>query len=111
MLTIDQKRMAERLLGAFCDRKYPAHVRQHARPEIVWERGALTLYERRPPWRADLGPVWSRNPIARFRHTPRRWTLYCSDRNGKWHAYSGPTKAMGPRLRDLDNDATGIFWG
>lgn len=112
-LNASERAAAERLLEAFCDQRYPPRFREHARPEIVWERGALTLYERRPPWRPDYGPEWSRQPIARFRRRSDGWTLYCARADGHWHVYGdrGPTRTIAPLIRDLAEDVTGIFWG
>jgi hypothetical protein len=79
-------------------------------PEVVWERGALILYEARP---ASRGKTPIRTPIARFRCTTRGWSLDCMRSDLRWHDYGirGPTPTIAPHLNDLDEDVTGIFWG
>ena len=49
----------------------------------------LTICECRPPWREDLGPDWTRFPIARLHYTGTTglWTLYWRDHNLKYHRY------------------------
>lgn len=42
----------------------PAHVGDHLRVEADVAERHLTIVECRPPWRADVGPEWTRFPIA-----------------------------------------------
>lgn len=66
---------------------------ERARGQIVYELDvdprSVTIVECRPPWREDLGPEWTRFPIARLRYTKsrREWALYWRDRNLKFHLY------------------------
>jgi hypothetical protein len=64
---------------------------------------------------ADLGPEWSRLPIARLRYSPTHaeWTLFWCDRNLHWHRYDGiaPAAHVDPLLAEIDADPTAIFWG
>ena len=41
------------------------------------------------------------------------WTLYCTDRNSRWHLYweYKPAKNLDELLEEIDEDPTGIFWG
>lgn len=66
------------------------------------------------PWRKGYGPEWSRG-VARLRYTAggRLWTLYSSDRNGRWHRYYSPvgsTPDIHVLLDEIDRDPTCIFW-
>ena len=40
------------------------------------------------------------------------WTLYWSERNGRWHLYDlvDPIDDVRVLLDELDRDPTGIFW-
>ena len=73
----------------------------------------LTICECRPPWREDVGPDWTRFPIARLHYTRTTglWTLYWRDQNLKYrHQPLDPN----PRVQDLldvDERADPIFWG
>jgi Protein of unknown function (DUF3024) len=55
----------------------------------VLTRGAVTIVERRAPSRKDYGPEWTNRAVARLRYTAKSgvWTLYWSDRDGRWHRY------------------------
>lgn len=54
-------------------------------------------------------------PIAQIRYDDKtgKWTLYCADRNDKWHEYIDidATKNIDKILAEIDDDPTGIFWG
>jgi len=58
---------------------------------------------------------WTSMPVAQMRYDNKKgeWTLYCSDRNDKWHEYLDldPTKNIDAILVEIDEDPTGIFWG
>ena len=79
------------------------------------DRHAVTLVERRAPWRPELGPEWTSSPVARLRWSVgrRAWTLYWRDRNHRWHRYeySSPTAEIAALLAEIDRDPTRIFWG
>jgi len=99
----------------FCEQRVAPELADQIRLEIVEEGGALTIVERRPPWRDDFGPEWSRSDIAKLRYVSKDglWTLYSPDSNGRWHRYDeiGPAPAVGPLLEEVDRDPAGIFWG
>ena len=75
----------------------------------------LTIVECRAPWRADVGPDWTRLPIARLRYTKASatWTLYWRDRNLRFHRYDRiePSANVSTLIDEIDRDPTGIFWG
>jgi hypothetical protein len=85
------------------------------RMEAVVDRHAVTLVERRAPWRPEFGPEWTRSPVARLRWSVsrREWTLFWRDRNHRWHhyKYTAPTTEIARLLEEIDRDPTGIFWG
>lgn len=56
---------------AYCDQRVPPHVLDQVRVEAIIDQGAVTIVERRPPWRADLAPDWTISPIARIRYSAR----------------------------------------
>lgn len=60
-----------------CEARVPPEKREHVRVEVEQERQAVIIVERRPPWREDYGPEWSRLPVARLRYvaSKRLWTL------------------------------------
>jgi hypothetical protein len=73
----------------FSEQRVPPHALHQVRLEAQVTRSAVTIVERRAPWRPDYGPQWTSRGIARLRYTKSigRWTLYLSDRNERWHLY------------------------
>lgn len=78
---------------------------------LIDETGSIA----RPPWREDVGPDWTRFPIARLHYTRTTglWTLYWRDQKLKYHRYQPLDPS--PRIQDLldylDSRADPIFWG
>jgi hypothetical protein len=99
----------------YCEQRIPPHALHQVRVEAVVEDRAVTIVERRAPWRPDFGPEWTTCGLARFRYTvkTRLWTLYWSDRNQLWHRYDliGPSNDVLVLLDEVDRDPTAIFWG
>lgn len=110
---IERERTKE--VEAFCERRIPAELREQVRLECSVRGNAITILERRPPWREDFGPDWSSVKVAQLRFDPasQAWALYCSDANGRWHQYpdAQPSKDVRVLLNEIDADPTGIFWG
>ena len=99
----------------WCAHHVPAHLRHELRVELEVRGHLLTVVERRPPWRPDRGPQWSRSPVARLRYTAHSglWTLYWRDRNEHFHRYPPcpASRTVETLLDEVDRDQTGIFWG
>ena len=99
----------------YCEQHVPPDVVDQLRIELVQSRGAITIVERRPPWRENSGREWSSRGVARLRYTAKSgvWTLYWKDRNDRWHRYEliEPTGDIRLLLDEIDHDPTCIFWG
>jgi hypothetical protein len=100
----------------WCDARVPPDARGQLRVEPDVGSTAVTIVERRPPWRPELASGgWSSTAVARLRYTATRglWTLQCADAEGRWHRYDsiGPTPSVATLLAEIDRDPTGIFWG
>ena len=99
----------------YADARVPLRVAAQVRMEVAVRGTAVTIVERRPPWRADLDTEWSSFPIAQLRFDPARaeWRLYWRDRNLRWHQYDRIAAAshVDPLLAEIDADPTTIFWG
>ena len=97
-----------------CEARVPPSARDEVRVELEQERQAVTIVERRPPWREDFGPEWSRLPIARLRYvaSKRLWTLYYHRHTGRWERYPllGPSGRLGDLLTELAEDPICVFW-
>jgi hypothetical protein len=113
-LPIFTKKLADQKITKFCDIRVPPHVRNKLRLTHNFRGNGVTIYEERAPWRQDL-KEWTSLPIAQIRYNEKtgKWSLFCADRNNKWHEYRGlePTQDLDIILKEIDKDPTGIFWG
>lgn len=95
--------------------RVPPRARHQVRLEVEAHGTGVTIVERRAPWNTDMGPEWTRFPIARLRYSPGHatWALFWRDRNLHWHRYYRiqPAATVGPLLDEIDADPTAIFWG
>lgn len=107
------KARVEQQLAAYCERKVPIQARHQVRLEHEIRGTTVTLTEARAPF--DGSERWTQTPIAQCRFDPetKLWSLYCRDRNIRWHPYryAEPARDIGALLHALDVDTTGIFWG
>ena len=98
-------------VAAYCEQRSTDDYRiEHA------VRGSsITILERRPPWNPTFGTEWSSLKVAQLRHddTSRRWRLFSSGSDDRWHAYdlAAPAADVAPLLDAIEQDRTGIFWG
>jgi hypothetical protein len=51
----------------FAEDQVPARARHQVRLELEVSGRGVTIVERRAPWSPEVGPDWSRCPIARLR--------------------------------------------
>jgi hypothetical protein len=109
------RRAALRQVEPFCMDRVPAQHRDEIRVEFTLRGNAITIVERRPPWRADFGEEWSSLKIAQLRYRPGTglWSLLWRNRNERWFMYPNiePSHDVAPLLAEIDADPTGIFWG
>jgi len=110
-----ERTVATEQIDAFCQSRIPVELHDKVRLEHTVRGDAITIVERRPPWRAGLGPEWTSSDIARLRFDPESqlWSLDWKDSSDRWHPYEGvpPSADVAPLLAEIDADPTGIFWG
>jgi hypothetical protein len=106
---------ARRQVEEYCASRVSEDHGEQIRVECSARGRAITIAELRPQWNPDVGSEWSEVKVAQLRYDegPAAWSLFCSDRNGRWWEYDevGPTKEVGRLLNEIDADPTGIFWG
>ena len=99
----------------WCAARVPESARHEVRVECQIGARDLTIVERRPPWRSDARPDWTSLPVARLRYakTTKTWTVYCRDRNLKFHRYDRlpPATHVDDLLTEIDRDPIRVFWG
>ena len=107
------KKLIQKTLSDYCTRKVPSHVKDQYQLDFKFRGNSVTLYEERPTFMDKS--EWVDIVVAQFRYDPKtqKWSLYCADRNSKWHEYIGlnRTKDFNVLLEEVEADPTGIFWG
>lgn len=99
------------LLEKFCGR-LPANSRRHHTWHWKVRGHVITLFERRPVWRAKPGE-FSENNLARFQFDPASytWMLKCADPNGRFRAHEGfeSVRNFEKLLAAVESDPAGVF--
>ncbi len=99
----------------YCESRTPAEHQDQFQVECTIRGKSITVYDCQAPWDPDMGPEWTRTPVAQLRYDPddHQWRLYCADSNSRWHFYdiAEPTPRIEELLTEIDKDPTGIFWG
>lgn len=107
------RRRVEGLLQQLIERRISPRVRDEIRMSFETRGNSVTLFEDRPVWR--MAGEWTHGKVTQFRYDPTsdRWTLYWSDRHGRWLRYDGkrPTTDIAALIREVDADPVGAFWG
>jgi hypothetical protein len=107
------KKSVEKKLDAYCQRRVPEILHDQVKLFYTIRGNNVTLIETRPYY-ADP-TIWTKLNIAQMRYDANTeyWTLYCPDRNGKWHRYIdlNPSNDLKHILNKIDDDPTHIFWG
>jgi len=107
------KTLIETKLKKYCENRIPAHVKSSVRLTFRFRGNSVTLTEERPLFTGSS--KWVGIAVAQFRFNPKtsKWTLYCADRNSRWHEYleSEPDAKIETLLQHVEKDVTGIFWG
>jgi len=108
------KTLVEKKVGEYCKGKVPAHLLDEMNVSYKIRGRTVIIFENRAPWRPEF-KEWTSMPVAQIRYNDKtgKWTLYCADRNERWHEYMDidSTKNIDKILVEIDKDPTGIFWG
>jgi hypothetical protein len=107
------KQLIEKKLERYCQKKIPPELHDKIRISYTIRGNTVTLIESRPYFRDPS--IWTELKVAQFRYSQEdnTWSLYCADRNEKWHFYDSldPSADINDLLAEVDRDPTGIFWG
>jgi len=107
---IDRIRV-EQTLNAYCREKDMQRAAVGIKHRFRIRGDSVTLIRTEPGLPGFPGPVDIPYGQLRYSRSARRWMLYSSDRNGKWHFYilSEPALDFKNLIRDLDEDPIGVF--
>jgi len=99
----------ERKLIAYCTRRVPKQLRKQVKAAFKIRGNAVTLFEDREHFLHKSR--WIQIPIAQFRFQGSYWTLYCPDRNSKWHRYplASPSKQLDVLIAEVEENPIGMF--
>ena len=99
----------------WCRDRVPGHALDRVRIEYEATGRDVTILECHAPWSAEVGPGWTRSPVARLRYLTSRgvWRLYWMDSDERWHDYPDLPFArdLAELLEEVDRDPTALFWG
>ena len=108
-----QKLAVAKVLDALYERRVPVAVRDRLRLTYRFHGNTVVLSEERPAFQKPGATTTS--AVARFAFDPAcaEWSLFCADRNQKWHPYTQlkPSRNFSQLVEEVDADPTGIFWG
>ena len=108
-----KRQLAESVLAKYCRDKVPEEYKNELTVTFRFRGNNITLFENRPAMFGREG--WTSMSIAQMRYSQKddSWTLYCADRNGKWHLYMecDSERDIKNLLKEIDDDPTGIFYG
>lgn len=94
--------------------RVPEEHRGQVRVEVGVHGANVTIFEMRPPWCDEVGPDWSRRPVAQLRHTGNGyWLLLWPNRRGRWERYPlapDATRDLDALLTEMDEDGICLFW-
>jgi hypothetical protein len=94
--------------------RVPTDHQDQVRVEIAVRGANVTIFELQPPWCAEVGPGWSRRPVAQLRHTGSGfWLLLWRTYRDRWERYPlapDATRDLNALLGELDEDGVCLFW-
>jgi len=107
------RQLVEIKIKNYCITKIPEKYRDKIKLFYSIRGNNVTLIESRP---LHFDPTkWSELKIAQLRYNKatQDWTLYCADRNDRWHMYMDikSSKNIDDLINEIEKDPTGIFWG
>ena len=108
-----QKQLVKKLMQNYCDKKIPKELNDSIQLFYNIRGNNITLVESRPSWHDKTEWIEMKIAQIRFENESKTFTLYCPDRNEKWHLYDfiEATTELEDLLKEIDRDHTGIFWG
>ncbi len=100
-------------IEAYCDRR-PQKTVDRWRVSAHATGHSVTIVRARAPKGGESGSAPRETRVAQLRFEPAldEWTLYWSDRDGRWHRFEeAPPGKVDEVIEVLDRDPTGVFWG
>ena len=107
------KQEIDSILGPYCTSKVTPDYQDHYRVGFKYRGNSVTLFMEQQTFFEPKR--WVDIVVAQFRYDGKSklWTLYCADRNSRWHLYDlvEPSPNFNALLEVVDEDRFGIFWG
>ena len=108
-----EKQRIKKIVGEYCDRKIPEHVRNQIKLFYKISGSDVKIIESRPHFIHKS--EWIESPIARLKYDAdkRKWSLFWQRANGRWEKYPDfkPTNDLSKIIDEIDKDQWNVFWG
>ena len=105
--------LIHRLVGGFCERRSPEHVKDKIRLTYTIDNQQVVISEERP-FRDPLAD-WMVLEIAKLLYIRKHneWQLYWKRASGKWWLYEphSNSKTLAAMIAEIDVDSDGCFFG
>jgi hypothetical protein len=109
----EQLQLIEREVGALCERRFPADLRDQIYLRYDIKNHQVLIREVRRDWRDPS--KWVESDVAKLRYLgpSNEWRLYWKRASGKWWLYEPHSRArsLSAMLAEIDLDSDGCFFG
>lgn len=102
-------------IRSYADGLVPPRMQERVRIKVTRRGNTVTIWESQPLDPGDVSSEWFDVGVARMKYDESSggWTLHWFDRNTKAHRYelleaNQPVRRV---LQEIEDNATGIFWG
>ncbi len=103
----------EKLVKAYCDNKYPAHIRNELYLNYEIQDQSIILFTVRPQWNNPSETVKGMIAKATYVKSIKIWKLYWQRADLKWHGYEPKpeVKSVEEFLEIVKADKHACFYG
>ena len=102
-----------KIVKAYCDNKYPAHIRNELYLDYKIKDQSIILFTVRPQWNDPSKTMESMIAKATYVKNNNKWKLYWQRADMKWHGYEPEpeVKSVEEFLEVVDADKHACFYG
>ncbi len=108
-----EKQLIKNIIGGFCKKRTPAHLKDELRFEYRIKKQDVILIEIRPHWQNPHEIIEQEFAKLKYVRSSNKWMLYWLRASGKWLLYE--IQEYSEELKDLvaeiDMDNYGCFFG
>ncbi len=103
----------EKPIKAYCENKFPAHIRNELRLDYAIKDQSIILFTVRPQWDDPTKTIESVFAKATYVKSKKRWKIYWHRSNMKWYGYEpqAEVKSIEDFIETVEADKYGCFYG